>query len=207
MVLFYHMSHSFRLDSLTNTGLKMAYLALIALQIILGLGNRPKAERFAYTMSIWLFGLLALYLVTNTLYLTAMALCPMQSKINEALDKGQSVIQIFTNGTFGPIVRATTASPCAAPGRVTDMLNANATGGRPSRHVWYLDHSVDSLLGSMAVRCRYDSSVMDETDTLYRLRSLLNSFVQYLFITISFTNVLAVYSFCSEFTSISSPPR
>lgn len=85
-------------------GLKILYLGLIALQIILGLGNRPKAERFAYAMSIFLFGLLALYLILNTLYLTAMALCPMQSKINEALKNGDTVIQIFTNGTFGPIV-------------------------------------------------------------------------------------------------------
>lgn len=89
---------------LVNTGLKMVYLALLALQIILGLGNRPKAERFAYAMSMWLFGLLAMYLVVNTLYLTGMALCPMQIKINEALDSGKSVITVFTDGTFGPIV-------------------------------------------------------------------------------------------------------
>lgn len=82
----------------------MVYLALLALQIILGLGNRPKAERFAYAMSMWLFGLLAMYLVVNTLYLTGMALCPMQIKINEALDSGKSVITVFTDGTFGPIV-------------------------------------------------------------------------------------------------------
>jgi chitin synthase len=85
-------------------GLKMLYLGLLALQIILGLGNRPKAERFAYAMSFCLFGILALYLIVNTLYLTAMALCPLQTQIDRALDDGQTVIEIFTNGTFGPIV-------------------------------------------------------------------------------------------------------
>ena len=53
---------------------------------------------------MWLFGLLAMYLVVNTLYLTGMALCPMQMKIDEALKNGKSVITVFTDGTFGPIV-------------------------------------------------------------------------------------------------------
>lgn len=33
------------------------------------------------------------------------------------------------------------------------------------------------------------------------MHSLLNSFIQFLFITISFTNVLHVYSFCSQSVS------
>jgi chitin synthase len=82
----------------------MVYLGLIALQVILGLGNRPKAERFAYTMSIWVFGLLALYLIVNTLYLTGMALCPLQHKLNAALDAGQTIWEVLLSGTFGPIV-------------------------------------------------------------------------------------------------------
>lgn len=87
-----------------NLGLKILYLALLALQVILGLGNRPKAERFAYAASIWLFGFLALYLVINTLYLTAMALCPMQAKIKVALDAGQSLASVLISGTYAPIV-------------------------------------------------------------------------------------------------------
>ncbi|KAK9894719.1 glycosyltransferase family 2 protein [Cystobasidium minutum MCA 4210] len=144
--------HDHDVLGLANTGLKMVYLALLALQVILGLGNRPKAERFAYTMSMWIFGLLAMYLVVNTLYLTAMALCPMQMKINDALDHGKSVITVFTDGTFGPI----------------------AAG----------------LLGTFGIWILASLLYLDPWH-------LLNSFVQYLFITISFTNVLAVYSFCN----------
>lgn len=89
---------------MVNLGLKILYLGLLCLQIILGLGNRPKAERFAYAMSIWLFGFLALYLVVNTLYLTGMALCPMKEQVMDAIDAGGSLYDVFFSGTFAPIV-------------------------------------------------------------------------------------------------------
>lgn len=63
--------HDHDVHGMVNTALKIVYVSLLCLQVILGLGNRPKAERFAYAMSFWIFGLLALYLVVNTLYLTA----------------------------------------------------------------------------------------------------------------------------------------
>lgn len=89
--------------SMVNDGLKIVYIALLCLQVILGLGNRPKAERFAYAASIWIFGLLALYLVLNTLYLTAMALCPMQIKIQDAIANGDTILSVLLGGTFAPI--------------------------------------------------------------------------------------------------------
>ena len=42
-----------------NQGLKWVYLAFLALQFVLALGNRPKGERMAYTVTLWyvFFGL------------------------------------------------------------------------------------------------------------------------------------------------------
>lgn len=175
----------------------MLYLGLLALQIILGLGNRPKAERFAYALSFWLFGLLALYLIVNTLYMTAMALCPMQSQIDKALDKGATVIQIFTNGTFGPIVSDRTRS--WMNNRFTLILGLSL-GCRSSRHFRYMDYSLDTLFRSVAVSTLLRIRPLAESQANAKSVpcSLLNSFIQYLLITISFTNVLAVYSFCSK---------
>lgn len=36
-----------------NLALKWIYLAFLALQFILALGNRPKGERMAYTITLW----------------------------------------------------------------------------------------------------------------------------------------------------------
>lgn len=72
-------------------------------------GNRPKAERFMYALSIWVFGIMAIYLVANTLWLTAMAICPMQDKVLAAMAKGQTLASVIftgmTGATFLPIVR------------------------------------------------------------------------------------------------------
>jgi len=36
-----------------NLGLKWIYLAFLALQFILALGNRPKGERMSYAITLW----------------------------------------------------------------------------------------------------------------------------------------------------------
>jgi chitin synthase len=36
-----------------NLALKWIYLAFLGLQFILALGNRPKGERMAYTLTLW----------------------------------------------------------------------------------------------------------------------------------------------------------
>lgn len=36
-----------------NLGLKWIYLGFLALQFVLALGNRPKGERAAYTITLW----------------------------------------------------------------------------------------------------------------------------------------------------------
>lgn len=50
-------------------------LMFLALQIILALGNRPKAEKLTYTVSICVFAFFALYLIFMTVILTIKAFC------------------------------------------------------------------------------------------------------------------------------------
>jgi len=52
-----------------------ADLGFLALQVILALGNRPKAEKRAYTISIAVFAFFSLYLIVCTVVLTVKAFC------------------------------------------------------------------------------------------------------------------------------------
>ena len=56
-----------------NFGLKWLYLAFLALQFVLALGNRPKGERLTYNITLWVFGVLSLYLLVCSLWLTVVA--------------------------------------------------------------------------------------------------------------------------------------
>lgn len=47
----------------------------LGLQIILALGNRPKAEKFTYTLSIAVYASLSAYLIFCTIVLTVKAFC------------------------------------------------------------------------------------------------------------------------------------
>ncbi|KAH9811369.1 family 2 glycosyltransferase [Melampsora americana] len=88
---------------IVNLVLKMVYLALIALQVILALGNRPKGEQPTYIICFVIFGLFALYLLGMTLVLTIQAFCPMSTQIAEIQIKGGSAVGIFMGSTYGPI--------------------------------------------------------------------------------------------------------
>ncbi|EJF62799.1 glycosyltransferase family 2 protein [Dichomitus squalens LYAD-421 SS1] len=56
-----------------NFALKMIYLAFLALQFILALGNRPKGERMTYNITFWVYGVLSLYLLVCSFWLTIVA--------------------------------------------------------------------------------------------------------------------------------------
>lgn len=73
-----------------NLALKWLYLSFLALQFILALGNRPKGERMAYTITLWwaisinliydcfdhfsrVYAILALYLIVCSFWLTALS--------------------------------------------------------------------------------------------------------------------------------------
>lgn len=84
-----------------NWVLKIIYVSLVALQVILALGNRPKGEKAAYLISFIVFGMFALYLLAMTLVLTIKAFCPLSAQIAAA--EGGSVLAVFLGSTYGPI--------------------------------------------------------------------------------------------------------
>lgn len=72
----------------------------LALQVILALGNRPKAEKLTYTISIAVYAFFSLYLIFCTVILTIKAFCPIQSIIQQSTG---SSISVFLGSTYGPI--------------------------------------------------------------------------------------------------------
>ncbi|KAI9849938.1 MAG: Chitin synthase, class 2 [Sclerophora amabilis] len=94
-----------------NTVLKYIYLALVLLQFILALGNRPKGSRWSYIISFVLFGLIQLYIIVLSLYLVVQAFTnpaiPLDFSSKEGLEAtfltpaGAGVILIAIAATFG----------------------------------------------------------------------------------------------------------
>ncbi|KAI9716508.1 MAG: Chitin synthase, class 2 [Chrysothrix sp. TS-e1954] len=56
-----------------NTVVQYIYIAFLALQFVLALGNRPKGSRISYIISFWAFGLIQVYLEILTLFLVVNA--------------------------------------------------------------------------------------------------------------------------------------
>ena len=76
-----------------NLVLMWVYGFMLALQFVLALGNRPKAERVAYVLSIVVFGVLGSYVLCISLWLTVRSLLSMHTA-----DKSYAEI-IFSNTT------------------------------------------------------------------------------------------------------------
>ncbi|KAJ3811230.1 class III chitin synthase [Lentinula lateritia] len=87
-----------------NLGLKWIYLAFLALQFILALGNRPKGERAAYTITLWVYAILALYLLVCSFWLTIKAFIASNIPQLIASDNG-SLITLF-KGPVGALAAA-----------------------------------------------------------------------------------------------------
>ncbi|KAJ6574660.1 glycosyltransferase family 2 protein [Mycena capillaripes] len=87
-----------------NLCLKWIYLIFLALQFVLALGNRPKGERFAYSLTLWVYAILAVYLLVCSFWLTALAF----AEIPKALAKhsAHSVILAFFQPPIGPLAAA-----------------------------------------------------------------------------------------------------
>ncbi|KAF9075874.1 glycosyltransferase family 2 protein [Rhodocollybia butyracea] len=85
-----------------NQGFKWVYLAFLALQFILALGNRPKGERMAYTITLWVYAFLAVYLLICSFWLTIRAFEGLPKLI--ANDNGQ-VATLF-EGPIGALIAA-----------------------------------------------------------------------------------------------------
>ncbi|WAR58672.1 hypothetical protein PtB15_10B10 [Puccinia triticina] len=86
---------------IANWILKIVYLCLVALQVILALGNRPKGEKAAYLISFVIFGIFAAYLLGMTLILTIEAFCPLSAQLQAA--QGGQILVVFMGSTYGPI--------------------------------------------------------------------------------------------------------
>ncbi|KAL0959110.1 hypothetical protein HGRIS_014407 [Hohenbuehelia grisea] len=87
-----------------NLTLKWIYLSFLALQFILALGNRPKGERTAYTITLWVYAVLSVYLLVCSFWLTGLAF----KNIPEALRNKTSseVLQQFFSPPVGPLIAA-----------------------------------------------------------------------------------------------------
>lgn len=133
-----------------NFVFKGIYLGFLGLQFILALGNRPKGERAAYAITLWVYAFISLYLLVCSFWLagTAFARIPEMLK-----DKTQAeVIKSFFTPPIGALIAA-----------------AISTFGI-------------YLLASCLYRDPWHMG---------------SSFLQYLLLAPSFTNVLNVYAFCN----------
>ncbi|KAJ7770930.1 glycosyltransferase family 2 protein [Mycena maculata] len=89
-----------------NEALKWIYLIFLALQFILALGNRPKGERFAYTVTLWVYAVLAVYLLVCSFWLTATAFAGIPKALAEQASTGKSAILAFFEPPIGPLAAA-----------------------------------------------------------------------------------------------------
>ncbi|KAF8231892.1 glycosyltransferase family 2 protein [Tricholoma matsutake] len=87
-----------------NLALKWIYLAFLALQFILALGNRPKGERMAYSVTLWVYAVLALYLLVCSFWLTIKAFIAIPNLLKN-LSPGQ-VIVTFLKPPVGSLIVA-----------------------------------------------------------------------------------------------------
>ncbi|KZT13058.1 glycosyltransferase family 2 protein [Laetiporus sulphureus 93-53] len=77
-----------------NEVLKWIYLIFLTLQFVLALGNRPKGERFAYTVTLWVYAVLAVYLLVCSFALTIKAFIAVPSML-KSKTAGQIVLTFF----------------------------------------------------------------------------------------------------------------
>ncbi|KAG8725108.1 Chitin synthase, class 2 [Ceratobasidium sp. 395] len=90
-----------------NMVFKWLYLAFLALQFILALGNRPKGERMAYFITLCVFAVLAVYLIFCSLYLTVLSFKQVSFSANSSV--GQKIGELLS-GTNGVLMAALVAT-------------------------------------------------------------------------------------------------
>lgn len=83
-----------------NSAFEWIYLAFLALQFILALGNRPKGERMAYTITLWVYAFLAVYLLICSFWLTALAF--------------KAIPELLKNKTVGQVIATFFVPPVGA---------------------------------------------------------------------------------------------
>ncbi|EGN93079.1 glycosyltransferase family 2 protein [Serpula lacrymans var. lacrymans S7.3] len=81
-----------------NLAFKWIYLAFLALQFVLALGNRPKGERMAYTITLWVYAFFAVYLLVCSFWLTGKAFSNIPNEL-----KNKTTIQVIETFFTPPV--------------------------------------------------------------------------------------------------------
>ncbi|RSH88762.1 Chitin synthase, class 2 [Saitozyma podzolica] len=91
-----------------NLVLMWIYLAFLALQFVLALGNRPKGERMLYLVTLWVYALLAAYLIACSLILSVKAFegalnvsGSIATKLGDLFNKTNGVLVAAVMSTIG----------------------------------------------------------------------------------------------------------
>ncbi|KAJ6484988.1 glycosyltransferase family 2 protein [Mycena vitilis] len=87
-----------------NNGFKWIYLSFLALQFVLALGNRPKGERAAYSITLWVYAFLAVYLLVCSFWLTGKAFANIPGLL--AHKSTSEVIATFFKPPVGALIAA-----------------------------------------------------------------------------------------------------
>ncbi|EJD01146.1 chitin synthase [Fomitiporia mediterranea MF3/22] len=77
-----------------NAAFKWIYLSFLALQFVLALGNRPKGERGLYTLTLWVYAVLSLYLMVCAFWLTGNAFAKIPSEL-KSKSVGEVVLSLI----------------------------------------------------------------------------------------------------------------
>ncbi|KAF8623755.1 hypothetical protein AX15_006198 [Amanita polypyramis BW_CC] len=88
-----------------NSALMWIYLIFLAMQFVLALGSRPKAEKRAYSVSLWVFAILSAYLLVCSFWLTGRSFVDAHKKLQGKTSIGQVFHAIFTP-PLGPLIAA-----------------------------------------------------------------------------------------------------
>ncbi|KAJ7595731.1 chitin synthase [Mycena floridula] len=88
-----------------NLGLKWIYLSFLILQFVLALGNRPKGERLAYSLTLWVYAILAVYLIVCSFWLTALAFRQIPQALADHKDT-VGLVAALLQPPIGPLVAA-----------------------------------------------------------------------------------------------------
>ncbi|WWD19088.1 hypothetical protein CI109_103546 [Kwoniella shandongensis] len=85
-----------------NLVLLWIYMAFLMLQFVLALGNRPKGEKGLYLLTLWVFAVLAAYLIVCSVILSVVA---FKGALSNPGNIGQKIANLF-NDTNGVLVAA-----------------------------------------------------------------------------------------------------
>ncbi|KAF8724402.1 hypothetical protein AX14_008855 [Amanita brunnescens Koide BX004] len=80
-----------------NSAVMWTYLIFLAMQFVLALGNRPKSERTMYSLTLWVFAILSVYLLVCSFWLTSRTI----SGIHSILQTDHTLLKVI-GAIFGP---------------------------------------------------------------------------------------------------------